>query len=206
MNITSDKYLISILVVLLVFVSSTLEAQTELSANANSNFKIGIEFGGGYGFKLRSNNKLEGNYSSSGMNYTLRLKWGSGNIFGAGIETGYIAISSLKSTNQVTPLGVTDISASLNARPVLFIVTAQYANLQLFTGLGYYNVRSASTVFNSTIESSEWDFGYLVSLGYAYPVDSTFKIGAEIKWNNISEVQVSTLAFQLKLLVKLLEY
>jgi hypothetical protein len=206
MNITLDKHLTSILLVLLVVASSTLEAQTELSANANSNFKIGVEFGGGYGFKLRSTNKLEGDYSSSGMNYTLRLKWGSGNIFGAGIETGYIAISSLKSTNQVTPLGVTDISASLNAIPALFFVTAQYANLQLFTGLGYYNVASTSTVFNSTIETSEWDFGYIISLGYAYPINSTYKIGAEIRVNNISEVQITHLSAQLKLMAKLFEW
>ncbi|MFA7421200.1 MAG: outer membrane beta-barrel protein [Melioribacteraceae bacterium] len=206
MNITSDKHLISILVVLLVLSSFTLEAQSKILTNANSNFKIGVEFGGGYGFKLRSTNKLEGDYSSSGMNYTLRLKWGLGNIFGAGIETGYIAISSLKSTSQVTPLGVTDISASLNAIPALFIVTAQYANLQLFTGLGYYNVMSTSTVFNSTIESSEWDFGYLVSLGYAYPINSTYKIGAEIRVNNISEVQITNLSAQLKLMVKLFEW
>lgn len=206
MNIISDKYLLSIFAVLFLFTSSILEAQSEQLTNGNSNFKIGIEFGSGYGFKLRSTNKLEGDYSSSGMNYTLRFKWGSGNIFGAGIETGYIAISSLKSANQVTPLGETDISASLNAIPVLFIVTAQYANLQLFTGLGYYNVMSTSTVFNSTIESNERDFGYLVSLGYAYPINSTYKIGAEIRVNNISEVQITNLSAQLKLMVKLFEW
>jgi opacity protein-like surface antigen len=85
-------------------------------------------------------------------------------------------------------------------------VTAQYANLQLFTGMGYYHVWSTSTVFNSTIESSEWDFGYLVSLGYAYPINSTFKVGAEVKWNNISEVQITNLSLQLKFLVKLHEW
>ncbi len=206
MNITLDKYSKMIMVVCLVLAVSLVEAQSELSTTQNSSFKIGVELGGGYGFKLRSTNKLEGNYSSSGMNYTMRLKWGSGNIFGAGIETGYIAISSLESSNQVTPLGVTDISASLNAIPVLFIVTAQYANLQLFTGLGYYSVRSTSTVFNSTIVSDEWDFGYLVSLGYVRPINSRFRIGAEVKLHNISEVQISTLSFQLKLLIKFLEY
>ncbi len=70
---------------------------------------------------------------------------------------------------------------------------------QLNTGLGYYNVRSTSTVFNSTIESSEWDFGYMISLGYSYPINSTFKFGAEIKWNNISEVQITNLSLQIKL-------
>lgn len=205
MSITSDKYFLIILIALLLF-KSTLEAQVELSNYTTSNFKLGVEIGGGYGFRLRSTNKLVGDYSNSGMNYTLRLKWGSGNIFGAGIETGYIAISALKSSSLVSPLGVTDISASLNTIPILFIITAQYTNLQLFTGLGYYNVRSVSTVFNSTIESSEWDFGYLVSLGYAYPINSTFKIGAEIRMNNISEVQITNLSAQLKFMAKLFEW
>lgn len=205
MNITSDKFSKIIIICCLVLAPSLTVAQ-ESSANQTTNFRIGFEFGSGYGFKLRSTNKLEGNYSSSGMNYTLRLKWGSGNIFGAGIETGYMTISSLESTNQVTPLGVTNISASLNAIPVIFIVTTLYSNFQLNTGFGYYNVRSTSTVFNSTIVSSEWDFGYLVSLGYAHPVNTAVKVGAEVKLYNISEVQISDVAFQIKLLVKLLEY
>ena len=199
MNITLDKYSKMLMVVCFVLAASLVEAQTELSTTQNSNFKIGVELGGGYGFKLRSTNKLEGNYSSSGMNYTLRLKWGSGSIFGAGIETGYLTVSSIESANQTTPLGLTNISASLNAIPLLFFVTTQYSNFQLNTGLGYYNVRSTSTVFNSTIESNEWDFGYMISLGYSYPINSTFKFGAEIKWNNISEVQITNLSLQIKL-------
>lgn len=206
MNITLNKSLSIIVIGCALIFSSLVSGQTEISPTQYSKFKIGLELGSGYGFKLRTNNQIDGNYSNSGMNYTLRLKWGSGNVFGAGIETGWISISSLDSENLLTKLGPTNVSASLNAIPVVFMVTTQYANFQLHTGLGYYNVRSSSTVFNSTILSNEWDFGYLVSMGYAQPINSTFKIGAEVKWINISEVQISTLAFQLKLLVKLLEY
>ena len=206
MNIILNKSLSVIVIVCALIFSSLVSGQTEISPTYNSKFKIGLELGSGYGFKLRTNNQIDGNYSNSGMNYTLRLKWGSGNVFGAGIETGWISISSLESENLLTKLGTTNVSATLNAIPVVFIVTTQYANFQLHTGLGYYNVRSTSTVFNSTILSNEWDFGYLVSVGYAYPINSTLKVGAEVKWNNISEVQISDVSFQIKLLIKLLEY
>ena len=122
MNITLDKYFKMLMVVCLLLVASLVEAQTELSTKQNSNFKIGVELGGGYGFKLRSTNKLEGNYSSSGMNYTLRLKWGSGNIFSAGIETGYLTVSSIESANQTTPLGITEWAYIISATIAVFAV------------------------------------------------------------------------------------
>lgn len=205
MNITLDKYL-KLLIIQCLLSAYSLNAQVENGKSNDADFKIGIEVGSGYGFKLRTSNKLDGEYSSSGMNYTLRVKWGSGNIFGAGFETGYITISSLESTNLITPVGLTNLTAKLNAIPLLFIVTTQYAGFQLNTGFGYYSVNATSTAFGSTIESSEWDFGYLLSLGYSQPINSTFMWGAEVKWNNISEVRITNLSLQLKLHILLYSF
>jgi hypothetical protein len=165
-------------------------------------FRFGVELGGGYGSKLRSTNYLDGNYSKSGFNISLRLKWGSGKYFGAGIETGWLQISSLKLGRAFTLIGETDIEASLNAIPVLFILGVQLYDFQVHGGAGYYNVISNSSAFGNSIISSEWDFGYLLTLGYVIPSEGAFKLGAEIKWNNITEVQVSILSLQLRLLYR----
>ncbi len=205
MNITLNKPILKTLILFLLSVAF-VDAQIADIEKTNYPFRIGLELGSGYGFKLRSNNDIAGDYSRSGIYYTVRLKWGSGNVFGAGFETGWMAISSLKSENLLTPLGSTNVNATLNAIPVIFIVTTQYSNFQLYTGLGFYKVISTATVFNSTIISDEWDFGYVISLGYVRPISSLFRVGAEVKWNNISEVQISALSVQLRLLMKLLTW
>ncbi len=200
-----NKYLLCVIILNLFVLPLPIQAQENIQKDS-SRFRIGVELGGGYGFKLKTNNIIEGNYTRSGVNLSMRLKWGSGNIFGAGLETGWISISSLSSENVSTILGKTNIEASLGAIPLLFIVGAQYAGFRIHGGAGYYNVISKSTVFESTIESNEWDYGYTLSLGYIYPINKQLKFSTEVRWNNISEVQISILSFQASVLVKLWEW
>ena len=181
-------------------------AQPSPTSDTTKPFRAGIEMAGGYAYRLRSTNTLPGNYVRGGATARLRLKWGSHNVVGAGIETGWLPVSSLSATNSSTTLGTTDIEASLNAVPVLFVVALQRFNTQLHIGLGFYDVRVSSTVFGSTIRSSEWDFGYMLSLGYAYALSPAVKLGAEVKWDNISEAQISMLSACVRVMVPLWEW
>ena len=181
-------------------------AQPAATSDTTKHFRAGIEMMGGYAYRLRSTNTLPGNYVRGGATARLRLKWGSHQVVGAGIETGWLSISSLSATSSSTPLGTTDIEASLSAVPLLFVVALQRFNTQLHVGLGYYNVRVSSTVFGSAIRSSEWDFGYMVSLGYAYALDPAVKLGVEVKWDNISEAQISMLSTCVRVMVPLWEW
>ncbi len=205
MNIILGNISIIVLLLLAMFFPSFSQAQLPAS-DSMPHFRIGLELGGGYGFKLSSTNTLPGNYSSGGFNTNIRLKWGSHNSFGAGLETGWLPISSLSSSNTSTEFGTTNIEASLNAVPLLFVLALQRFNVQIHGGVGYYNVRAKATVFESTIESSEWDFGYILAIGYVYPISPAYKLGAEIKWNNISEVQISMLSTQVRLLINLWQW
>jgi len=123
-----------------------------------------------------------------------------------GIETGWLPISSLSSAGASTSLGATNIDASLSAVPLLFIVALQRSNVQLHGGIGYYRVSATASVSESTLVSSEWDLGYMLALGYAYPISPAVRVGAEVKWNNISEVQISLLTFQARVLISLWEW
>jgi opacity protein-like surface antigen len=205
MNTTFGKILMAGVVALSFLTPLLAEAQTP-SPDTTAHFRFGVDVGGGYAYKLSSTNTLPGNYTRGGLAATVRVKWGSHNVFGAGIETGWLPISSLSSSGASTSLGTTNIEASLNAVPLLFVVALQRYNVQLHGGAGYYRVHATAAVFESTIQSSEWDFGYLLALGYAYPLSRTIRVGAEVKWNNISEVQVSLLSLQARVLISLWEW
>ena len=205
MNTTFGNRITAGFVALSTLVPMLVGAQS-LPADTTARFRVGVDVGGGYAYKLRSTNQLPGNYTRGGPATTVRVKWGSHNVIGAGIETGWLPISSLLSSGASTSLGATNIDASLSAVPLLFIVALQRSNVQLHGGFGYYRVSATATVFESTIESSEWDFGYMLALGYVYPLNPSIRVGAEVKWNNISEVQISLLSLQARVLVSLWEW
>ena len=201
------KIMRTILFAFIFFLFSLLSpAQNTAKAEVQKNFRIGVETGLGYSYKMRSSNNLPGDYSRSGLGASFRIKWGTGNKFGAGFETGWIPISSLDNGSVINEFGSTSIKASLNALPVLIFVGMQAYNVQLHAGLGYYRVFASTTAFGYTNTSSEWDFGYMISLGYVYPLNSSFKFGTEIKWYNLVEVQTSVLSLQAKVLISLFEW
>ena len=206
MNILYNKIFKLFIIFSFFLIFAPVKGQANKSNDSTSIFRIGIELGGGYGYKLSTTNYLEGKYSRSGINGSLRFKWGSNNTIGAGLETGWLPISSLSSENLSTDLGYTNVEASLDAIPLLFIVAIQYFKFQIHAGVGYYNVISNSTVFDIAVESSEWDFGYSLSLGYAHPISSRIKFGTEIKWYNITEVQISILSIQARMMFILWEW
>lgn len=49
------------------------------------------------------------------------------------------------------------------------------------------------------MESSEWDLGYLLSIGYALPLNTDCDIIGTLRWNNIAEQQISAASFQAQL-------
>jgi hypothetical protein len=166
-------------------------------------FRLVAELGGGYSYKLSPQKTSLGIYTRDGIAGTVRLKWGSSNLLGVGIETGWIPISTTTNSALSSEFGETKLEASLSAIPVLAIFSMQRIGIQLHAGLGYYRVNSNVTILGSSMQSSEWDLGYVLSLGYVRPLVSDFRFGAEIKWNNIAEQQISLLSFHIRLIYRL---
>ncbi len=166
-------------------------------------FRLFAEIGGGYAYKLSSPKPPFGTYTRDGMAGTFRLKWGSSNLLGVGIETGWIPISTTSVKNFGSEFGPIDLTASTSAIPLLAVFSIQRLGIQLHSGWGYYRVLSIATVMRETMESSEWKMGYLLSLGYGRPISSDFRVGMEVKWNNIVEHQVSIISVQIRLMYQL---
>jgi hypothetical protein len=55
----------------------------------------------------------------------------------------------------------------------------------------------------STNESSEWDLGFMAAAGYARPIFGEHRIGAEIKFMNITEQQISAVSVHLRFLYRM---
>jgi hypothetical protein len=168
-------------------------------------FRLMAEIGGGYVYKTSAAKQNLGTYTRGGIAGTVRLRWGSSNLLGVGIETGWFPISSTSHPSLPTEFGNLNVDASLTAIPVLFIISIQRLGMQFHSGIGYYQVNSVATVGSSTIESVEWDLGFLVSLGVARPLTDGHSIGAEIKWYNITEQQISAATIQVRYIYRLFE-
>lgn len=166
-------------------------------------FRLYLEAGGGYSYKLTQPKFTLGEYTRDGIAATVRIKWGSSKFLGIGVESGWIPISSTTNNGFISEFGNTHLTASLSAIPVLVLFSIQRFGIQLHAGLGYYLVASRVTIFEEQSVSSEWNMGYLLSLGYARPVSSDVRIGAELKWHSIVEQQLSIVTIQLKFLYRI---
>lgn len=166
-------------------------------------FRLFAEIGGGYAYKLNTPGTSFGTYTRDGMAGTFRLKWGWSTLFGIGMETGWIPISSTRAKNLNTEFGPIDISASASAVPLLAVCSMEQFGVQLHSGWGFYRVHAAATVMGESMESSEWKMGYQLSLGYGIPIASDHRVGMEVQWNNIVEHQVSILSLQARIIINL---
>ncbi len=166
-------------------------------------FRFYAEVGGGYSYKLTLPKTTLGDYTRDGIAGTIRLKWGSSKLLGVGVETGWIPISTTTNNGFISEFGNTHITASLSTIPVLALFSMQRLGIQLHVGIGYYLVTSNVTIMGEQSESSEWNLGYLLSVGYARQLSFDFRIGAELKWHTIVEQQLSIVSVQVKLLYRI---
>ncbi len=188
-------------IIVSIFCSLVVFAQEQ--DTVPTSFRLVAELGSGYSYKLNEPKTTLGIYTRDGIAGTVRLKWGSSNLLGIGVETGWIPVSSTKNSALLSEFGTMNVSASLSAVPVLAVFSIQRMGIQLHAGLGYYRMNSTVTIAGSTMQSSEWNLGYILSLGYARPLFSNYGLGAEVKWNNIVEQQVSIISFQIRLICRL---
>jgi hypothetical protein len=182
------------LILLLFFISMAASAQDIV--NEPSSFHLIAEGGGGYSYRLSAAKLPLADEQRSGPAFSFRLKWGAGRVVSVGVETGWISVSSMETKLATQEFGPVNISSSLSAVPVIGFISLRRTGVEVSAGLGYYYVSSVSTVMGSDMESSEWDLGYLLSLGYTVPLTADWNIIGTLRWNNIAEQQITSASFQ----------
>lgn len=189
------------LIILVLAVPFLLQAQAD--SVRPTTFRFFAEGGIGYIYKTSDPSVVVGRYTRDGVAATVRLKWGSSNLIGIGVESGWLPISSMTSTGTPTEFGPIDASASLSAVPLLAVLSFQRYGVQMHLGAGYYRVRSQIIVMGKESGSSEWDMGFMASVGMARPVSDDVHLGAEVKMNMIAEQQITLVSANIRVLVRL---
>ena len=143
--------------------------------------------------------------SSSGADYTnggitglFRIRGSKSDFITIGLESGWQHISSVSQQNaQAAGFGSTNITGSLNAIPIMGVVTIQDYNIQLHGSFGFYRLISTITVFGSTVTSAVWDMAFCIAAGYEIAVFGDYKIIPEFSWTRINDEQKSFLSLMI---------
>ncbi|MFC2130168.1 hypothetical protein ACFLSQ_01915 [Bacteroidota bacterium] len=172
-----------------------------LSLNAQPDVKTGsifkslfiAECGIGYSQNL-SIKGYDDNVSGGGLNGTFRLRWETNKKFGFGFEAGYLALAAQSEDNAMTKSGITDYDMNMYAIPLILFFNLEHNNIQFSAGTGIYKVYSEIDALGETSSSSLSDMGYIVSLGYNYPIYTDYGINTHLKWNYISDIKTSVIS------------
>ena len=136
-------------------------------------------------------------YSQLGFLRTLRLIWRPDHLLGMGVETGLLRVSNLIVKQDATlPPGTT---LELDAIPALLIFSMGKYGVELTSGVGVYNYRVNATLNDADLTAStQWEIGWMLGGGYAYPLSRSISIGGDLRYYAIPERQVSLTSLSAK--------
>lgn len=136
-------------------------------------------------------------YSQLGFLRTLRLIWRPDHLLGMGVETGLLRVSNLIVKQDATlPPGTT---LELDAIPALLIFSMEKYGIELTSGVGVYNYRVNATLNDADFTAStQWEIGWMLGGGYAYPLSRSISIGGDLRYYAIPERQVSLTSLSAK--------
>ncbi len=180
----------------------SLATMVAYSQQVTKPFNLLIDVGVGY---ARNISPGVPHTSSSGADYTnggitglFRISGSKSDFITIGLESGFQHISTVSQQNaQAAGFGSTNITGSLNAIPIMGVVSIQDYNIQLHGSFGFYRLISTTTVFGSTVTSAVWDMAFCIAAGYEFAVFGDYKIVPEFRWTRINDEQKSFLSLMI---------
>jgi hypothetical protein len=111
--------------------------------------------------------------------------WKPEHLLRIGFETGLTQVYYVKSEDIQTNFGTTDFSSSLNAVPILLVLSMPLApKFDIYAGMGSFLLYSVTESFGSTVTSSVLSIGFSLGLSYMTPIGDDWDLGAEVKWHH----------------------
>ena len=204
MSIIFKNRAVIFLLILLAMVESYAPC---LAKDKPNQFALETELSFGVSYSLNSKNAYDiGDYSRAGVIGNLRLLWVPDNKLKVGLETGIVPISYLKNDKFTNEYGITNLTAGLEAYPILLVFSMNIIGLDAYAGFGYYFSTSTTSAFGEKTISNEIDFGAMLALAYYHEVYKRMKVGAELKYNVIAEMPQNILSLQLKISYSILRW
>lgn len=143
----------------------------------------------------------------SGLVGNIKIMWKPDYLIRAGIEVGRSDVYSVNEENLQTEYGMTNLQTDVYAWTFMAVFSMsplEQFELNLATGLAF------TTVNNSAFEteSTSTDFGsvFMLSAGYFIPLSKDIQIGTELRGMKIAKYDDYTLALQLSVTYKFLEW
>lgn len=134
-----------------------------------------------------------------GASGTLRIMWHPDHLLRLGIETGWTALYSYTLTEA--PAG----ELHLTAVPLLWVMSMEVLGINIFAGSGYY-ILNSNLQYQGTVNVQTWSLGWMLAASYVHPISENLGLGGELKWVNASEHEEASLALQVQLVWKFLEW
>jgi len=184
---------ISKLTLIILFLVSTISKAED---NQPPLTRFVIEGGGGVSKNLDLRGQDE-NLHGYGSDCILRIKWETGRRFGIGMEGGYLPLASRKGNSRNDRGLSVETKMDMYALPLILFFTFEYSSFQLNAGAGLHEVFSEINAYNETSKSKYLDYGYLVSLGYYYPLATNYGLSLSAKCYYISDMKTTLLSVML---------
>ena len=192
-------------IIILTSITSVTFAQTKDPFLAKP-FEIFIDGGIGYAKNVSpgivSSASGGGTYTNGGISTLVRVRGSRNRFITFGLESGWQYISHLEQRNATAVgFGNTDITATLSGIPIMGVVTIQDYHIELHASVGFYDLISHSTTFNTPVTSSTVDMAFTLAGGYQIPMGNNYILVPEFRWTRINDLQKSflTLAVRLRL-------
>ncbi len=167
-------------------------------------FEIYIDGGIGYAKNISpgivSSASGGGDYTNGGISTLVRVRGSRNRFITVGLESGWQYISHLEQRNaSATGFGNTDITASLSGIPIMGVITIQDYHIELHGSVGFYDLISHSTTFNTSVTSNTFDMAFTLAAGYQIPIGNNYILVPEFRWTRINDLQKSFLTLALRL-------
>ena len=130
---------------------------------------------------------------------TVRVMWHPDHLIRLGLETGWTMLYSYRLTQP--PPG----ELHLSAVPLLWVMSMEVFGINLFAGSGYYLLNS-NLQYEGTVNVQTWSLGWMLAASYVRPISENLGIAGELKWMNASEHEEASVALQVQLVWKFLEW
>lgn len=136
-------------------------------------------------------------YTQTGLMGTMRVLWRPDHLLGIGIETGLLRVSNLLVKEDANlPVGS---AIKLGAIPILAVFSMEKYGIEISSGVGIYDYHVDALVnAEITTSSNEWEIGWMVSVGYYYPLTRSLGVGGDVRLYAIPERSVQLLSLSAK--------
>jgi len=163
--------------------------------------------GGGYVRNISQFDIMPEGLQRNGFGGTLRVMWKPEHLLRLGLETGLTQVYYIKTENVQTDFGSTDFTSSMNAVPILLVLSMPITQrLDIYGGMGSFLLYSNTESFGSNVTSSAMSVGFSLGASYFTPLEGDWGIGAELKWYHMDKFSDDTITLQVMVSYRFLEW